>query len=187
MKKLFKNLFTSLTIAFSFSVYAEEFTFDSNIKYKKNDSAEFIELKSQQPLLIQAGEKVFVNTAEGIPLIIFSAASNNTKINIPSTQLSMMALEQSMPYFEKTTNEILEGIRAVDRLISKRDYAAALIKITALKDKYKGLSSILFLSGSANYLSNNKAAAIKDLESGLLISPDNTSAKKLLEKVKKEI
>lgn len=187
MENQLKFFLTCLVIIFSFHVDAEEITFDSNVKYKKNDSTETVELKAQQPLALQAGEKVFVNTSEGIPLIIFSASYSNTKINIPNTQLSMMALEQSIPYFEKTTNDILEGLRRVDSLISKRDYTQAVIKITALKEKYKGLSSVLFLSGTANYLSNNKTAAIKDLESGLLISPDNSSAKKLLEKIKKEI
>lgn len=181
-------LFTILSVlTITCSVNAEEIIFESSVKYKKNEATEFTELKAQESLAIGKGDRVFVNTQEGIPLIILSAQQANSKITIPNIQLSMVALEQSRPYLEKTTNEVIEGLRRVENLISKRDYTQAVTRITALKEKYKGLSAVLFLSGTANYLANNKTAAIKDLESGLLINPENSSAKRLLEKIKKEI
>lgn len=181
-------LFTILSVfTLSTGVFAEEITFDSNIKYKKNEATEFTELKAQESLTLEKGDRIFVNMNEGIPLLIFSANQTSSKINIPNSQISMVALEQSKPYLEKTANDVIEGIRRVENLISRRDYAQAVTRITTLKEKYKGLSSVLFLSGTANYLANNKTAAIKDLESGLLINPENSSAKKLLEKIKKEI
>lgn len=187
MKVSFKYCFIYINFLFSLSVNAEEITFDANIKYKKNDATEFTELKAQQPLVLQSGDKALINTNEGIPFLIFSSQNSNTKINIPHSQISLVALEQTMPFLEKTTSDIIEAVRKVDSLISKRDYALALTTITVLKEKYKGLSTILFLSGTANYLNNNKQAAIKDLEGGLAINPDNSSAKKLLEKIKKEL
>ena len=176
-----------MLLIFSSALQAEEITFDTNIKYKKNDSVEFVELKAQQPLILEAGDKALVNTIEGIPFLVFSAQNSSSKINIPHSQISLMALEQAAPFLEKTTSDIIEGVRKVDNLIGKRDYGTALTAVTVLKEKYKGQSTILFLSGTANYLSNNKQAAIKDLEGGLAINPDNSSAKKLLEKIKKEL
>ncbi len=182
--KIFLLVFIS---SFNFSVFAEEIIFDTNVKIKKNDATEFTELKAQQALTLDNGDKALVSTNDGIPLFIFSAARSNSRIEIPSTQLSMVALEQAAPFLEKTTNEIIDGLRRVDSLISKRDYTQAVTKIAALKEKYKGLSAVLFLSGTANYLANNKSTAVKDLESGLIINPENSSAKKLLEKIKKEL
>ncbi len=174
-------------IVFSLNIQAAEVVFESNIKYKKNEATEFAELKTQEPLVMENGDRVFVSMNEGIPLLILSASQTNSKITIPNSQLSMVALEQTRPYLEKTTNEIIEGLRRVEYLISRRDYTQAVNRITALKEKHKGLSSVLFLSGTANYLANNKSVAIKDLENGLIINPEDSSAKKLLEKIKKEI
>lgn len=187
MKVSFRTIFIYMLFIFSTTVGAEEITFDANIKYKKNDATEFTELKAQQPLVLEAGDKALVNTNEGLPFLIFSAKNSSSKINIPHSQISMAVLEQAAPFLEKATSDIVEGVRKVDSLISKRDYSSALTTVTALKEKYKGQSTILFLSGTANYLSNNKQAAIKDLEGGLAINPDNSSAKKLLEKIKKEL
>lgn len=172
---------------FSTTLRAEEITFDTNVKYKKNDSVDFTELKAQQPLVLQAGDKALVNTGEGIPFLVFSAQNSSSKINIPHSQISMVALEQAAPFLEKATSDIIEGVRKVDGLIAKRDYNTALTTVSGLKEKYKGQSTILFLSGTVNYLNNNKQAAIKDLEGGLAINSDNSSAKKLLEKIKKEL
>lgn len=187
MRVPFQNYIVYMSLLFSVAARAEEITFDSNIKFKKNDATEFTELKAQQPLVLAAGEKALISTNDGIPFLIFSSQNSNAKINIPSSQISMVALEQTTPFLEKTTSDIIEGVRKVDNLISKRDYALALTTVTVLKEKYKGLSTILFLSGTANYLNNNKQAAIKDLEGGLSIQPENSSAKKLLEKIKKEL
>lgn len=187
MKVPFQIYFAYMLMFFSVALRAEEFTFDSNIKYKKNDATEFTELKAQQVLVLQAGDKALINTHDGIPFLIFSSQNSNAKISVPNSQISLVALEQTTPFLEKTTSDIIEGVRKVDSLISKRDYALALTTVTVLKEKYKGLSTILFLSGSANYLNNNKQAAVKDLEGGLAINPENSSAKKLLEKIKKEL
>lgn len=146
-----------------------------------------MDLKAQQPLAIEAGESVFVSTPDGLPFVILSASHSQSKINIPSSQISLLSVEQASPHLEKMSNEVIDGLRRVDGMISKRDYSAALTKVTALKEKYKSLSSVLFLSGTVNYLSNNKSAAAKDLEKGLAINPENSSAKKLLEKIKKEL
>lgn len=184
-----KNLIKAVIICSFpfFSVQAEEIVFDSNVKFKKNNSTEFVELKAQQPLVIEAGESAFVSTQEGLPFVILSASRSNSTINIPSSQISLMSIEQASSYLEKTANEVVDGIRRVDRLITKRDYSTALNTITKLKEKYNNISSILFLSGTINYLSNNKSVAVKDLEKGLTINPENSSAKKLLEKIKKEL
>jgi hypothetical protein len=187
MKVPFQNYFIYMLLLFSSTLCAEEITFDTNVKYKKNEATEFVELKAQQPLFLKAGDKAFVNTNDGIPFIVFSSQNSSSKINIPNSQISLVALEQTTPFLEKTTSDIIEGVRKVDNLISKRDYALALTTVTVLKEKYKGLSTVLFLSGTANYLNNNKQAAIKDLEGGLAINPENSSAKKLLEKIKKEL
>jgi hypothetical protein len=187
MKTLFKAYFIFMTYTFSNILYAEEITFDSNIKYKKNEATEFIELKAQQNLSLKAGDRALIHTPDGIPFLIFSARNSDSKMNISKSQISLAALEQVTPFLEKTTSDIIDGVRKVDNLISKRNYSLALTTITALKEKYKGLSTILFLSGTTNYLNNNKQAALKDLESGLAINPENSSAKKLLEKIKKEL
>lgn len=181
-----KNLFLMLFL-FSVGLPAQEIIFDTNIKYKKNDTNEYVELKAQQPLSLQAGERILVSAHSGIPLLILAPAQASSKIQITQSQLSMAALDQVSPYLERTTSDIIDGVRRVDNLISKRDYSQALSTVNALKEKYRGLSTLLFLSGTANYLNNNKSAALKDLEEGLSISPDNSSAKKLLEKIKKEL
>ncbi len=167
--------------------FAESITFDSPVRYLKNEDNQYIELKSKEELILKSGDKVFVNPNDNLPFFIYSTSSDKTFIHIPGNQLKNLDQERTTAQVEKMTNSVLGQIRQIDSMIASRNFKEALNQVNDLKLKYRHLSEIYFLSGTVNYLLNNKSVAIKDLESGLSINAENKAAKKLLETARKEL
>ena len=162
---------------------AEELTFATNVRYKRPDENSFIELKSGEKLSLKQGDSLLITTSEGLPMLIYSTKSASSQIHIPNADLQSIMQEQLKSALEKSTQEIVEGLRRTEALIQKRDYAQALSTISPLKEKYKTISSVLFMSGTVHYLMNNKDLAIEELQQGLLLDPENIPAKNLLQKL----
>jgi len=163
---------------------AEEISFESDVSYKKNDQQEFTEVKSGEKIELSRGDNAFVTTKQGIGIFILSPEKSDAQIVIPDTSVNQSIFEQLRPTLEKDTSEIVDGLRKTEALVQKRDYNQASQIILALKQKYKNISSILFMNATIRYLLNDKNAAIEDLTKGLEIDPTNESAKKLLSQLK---
>jgi hypothetical protein len=179
-------ILTSLGLVAFFGHVAksEEITFDSEVHYKKEMQNAFSDLKKGEVLQLKTGETALVSTAQGMPLLVYSAQNKNSQVHVNDENLNSLLQEQLQPALEKATAEIIEGIRRTEGLLQKRDYVQALAVISPIKEKYHTISTVLFLSATAHYLSNNKGPAMEDLQKGLQLDPNNEPAKKLLEKLK---
>lgn len=163
---------------------AGEVIFESDVQVKKNAQNSFENLKAGQSLPLQAGDSFFVITPQNIPLLIFSPSKTNAKFVVADTNISTALQEQLQPVVQKATTEIIDGLRRTEALIQKKDYQQAATIVVSLKSKYPNISSLLFMSGTLNYLTNNKSAAVEDLQRGLSLDPGNEPAKKLLAQLK---
>ena len=179
-----KYFSTFLIFAYCTNSFAETLTFETDVEYKKNNQQNFTSLKSGQKIELEKGENAFIISKKNIPMLIFSAKSSDAMITIPEASMSAGVIELVNSHVEKSTDEIIEGIRKAESFLQKRDYNQASQILTFLKQKYKNNSSILFMSASIHYLKNDKQSAINDLQEGLVINPTNENAKKLLSKLK---
>lgn len=179
-----KYFSTFLILAHCSISFAENLTFETDVQYKKNNQQNFETLKSGQKLDLEKGENAFIISKKNIPMLVFSAKSSDATITIPEASMSAGVIELVNSHIEKSTDEIIEGIRKAESFIQKRDYTQASQIVGFLKQKYKNNSSILFMSASIHYLKNDKQNAINDLQEGLEINPTNENAKKLLSKLK---
>jgi hypothetical protein len=178
-----KYFFLLLVVYPTAFCFGEEISFESNVSYKKNDQADFTQAKDGDKIHLERGENIFVIT-KNMPLFILAPTKSEAIITIPDASINSAIFEQVRPSIEKNTSEIIDGIRKTESLIQKRDYNQASQIIINLKQKYRNISSILFMSATVRYLLNDKSAATEDLEKGLEIDPTNESAKKLLSKLK---
>jgi Flp pilus assembly protein TadD len=174
----------SLTAFFGLNAKSEEITFDSEVHYKKEMQSAFSDLKKGDVLQLKTGETALVSTAQGMPLLVYSAQNKNSQVHVDDENLNSLLQEQLQPALEKATGEIISGIRRTEGLLQKRDYVQALAVISPIKEKYPAISSVLFLSATVHYLSNNKGPAMEELQKGLQLDPNNEPAKKLLDKLK---
>jgi len=163
---------------------AEEISFESNMLVKKGDQNNYEQLKAGDKIQLSQGESLMAFSSQNVPLLIYSTSSKTSQIRILDTNLSVAMVQLLQPQLQKSTNEILDVVRKVESLIQKRDYTQASQLIVPLREKYKDVSSVLFLSGTVRYLMNDKAQAIDDLQKGLAIDPNDENAKKLLAKLK---
>jgi tetratricopeptide (TPR) repeat protein len=164
--------------------FSEEITFESDVIYKLEGRTGFEQLKGSSPLKLRAGESALVSTSQGLSLLVYSPKNEKAQIKVSDADLNQLTRDQLRPALEKATNEIIEGLRKAESSIQRRDYDQALQISSALKTKYPSVSSILFTNATANYLTNNKAAAIEDLQKGLALDPNDAPATKLLKKLK---
>lgn len=165
-------------------VYAGKITFESDVKVKKTEQSNFEDLKAGDSFTLNSGDQVFAITKQGLPLLIFSPSSKNSNLVVQSVSLNAAMTEQLQPTLNKATNEVIDGLRKAESFMQKRDYTQATTVTNQLKQKYGNISSVLFLSGTLNFLMNNKSTAIEDLQKGLAIDPSNEAAKKLLSQLK---
>lgn len=181
------NFYHFLTILFFCShqfVQASEIVFESNVQFKRNNQANFESLKAGDSLSLKSGENAFVITPQNIPVLVYSVQKEGSKITIADSNITTALLEQLQPSLQKATNEIIDGLRKAETLVQKREISQASSITSTLKEKYRNISSVLFMSGTIFYLMNNKASAIEDLQNGLRLDPNNEPAKKLLIQLK---
>lgn len=176
--------FYIMTIFFLTSAYAEQVSFESEAQYKKNLQDSFSNLPVGESIQLRSGESILGLTKAGIPLLIVSTSNDNSKIFISDANLNSLIQDRLQPLIESSTSEIIDVLRKAEVLIQKRDYSQALSLINPIKQKYKNISSLLFMSGTIFYLMNNKTSAIEDLQNGLKIESNNEPAKKLLAQLK---
>lgn len=164
--------------------FASEIFFESAVQIKKNNQSVFMPLPAGQSLPMQAGESAFILTSQNIPVLIYAIQNKDSKITLEDSNVSAAIQEYLTPNLQKATHEIIEGLRKTEALIQKRDLSQAVTIVTALKEKYQNIPSVLFMSGTVHYLMNKKSSAIEDLQKGLMIDSNNESAKKLLAQLK---
>lgn len=181
--------FCSLSILLSILVapfgmaFAQSISFDSDIRYKKLEDSNFVELKADQKLKLKKGENALILAKFSIPILVYSPMDESSVLKFNQANFQELMQEQMQESLNTATNELIEGIRKTEALLQKRDFPQALTTISELKNKYPKVSEVLFLSGTVQYLSNNKTAATDDLTAGLALDPKNSSAQKLLKKM----
>lgn len=163
---------------------AQVISFESDVRYKKLEDSKYIDLKSNQNLTLKKGENALILTKTGIPVLVYTPIDTDSTLKITESNLQALMQEQMQTSLNAAANEVVDGIRKVEGLLQKREYQQALVGITQLKGKYPRIATVLFLSGTVQYLSNNKPAAIEDLTAGLIIDPQNAAAQKLLSELK---
>lgn len=184
MRLTLSQIFLTCIFLLSATAHADGFSFTTDVRFKKTEQNFFTDLKAGESLNVPSGEVAMVLTPQGLPLLIFSPQSKNSQIALPDSDIQTVMQEQLRPTLEKSTREIVEGLRRTESALQKRDYNQALATITPLKDKYKNLSSVLFMSGTVHYLMNNKTLAAEELQQGLAIDPENAAAKNLLQQLR---
>jgi hypothetical protein len=160
--------------------FAFEVKIEGEGKIKLLDEKEFIEKKSGDTFKIPNGSTAIYVPKYGIPMLINSPEEKRSELVLKQEDENDILQAKIQPYVEQFVTEITSEIKKVEIAIQRKEYNEASRIVGSLKEKYKNISAILFLSGSLNYLMNNKAAAKSDLEKGLALEPNNTPAKKLL-------
>ncbi len=163
---------------------ASEVIFQSNVQFKKNEQTNFESLNAGESLNLKSGESAFIITPQNIPLLVYAIQKDGSKITVADSNVSTAIAEQLQPSLQKATTEIIEGLRKAEALVQKRDFSQAASITSSLKEKYRNISSVLFMSGTVFYLMNNKTSAVEDLQNGLRLDPNNEPAKKLLGQLK---
>ena len=164
--------------------FAADIVFESDVQIKRNSLGNLESIKTGDLIKLAPGENIFVSTPQGLPMLIYSVQKDSSKVTVSNIMISTAVQEQLQPALEKSTAEIIEGLRRAEVLVQKRELNQAATITNSLKEKYKYVSSIWFLSGTIAFLQNSKTTAIEDLEKGLRLDPDNDPAKKLLTKLK---
>lgn len=184
-KKCMKTLQILFMVSLSsFSANAVELSFDADMQVKKVSEKTFASVKSGDTLPLDSGEAAIVLPARGLPVIVVSPSSGKNSITIKDSHFEQILVEKTQAAISSATNEIVRGLRQAEAQIQKRDYMKARTDLEILKKKYPQVSSILFLSGTANYLANDRKTAIDDLTQGLVLDPQNEEAKKLLQQLR---
>lgn len=175
---------STLLLLIGLSSFAQTVSFETEVRYKKMEDAGYSDLKSNQSINLKKGENALILTKTGVPVLIYTPLDTDSTLKITESNLQSLMQEQMQASLNAAANEVVDGIRKVEALLQKREYQQALVGITQLKGKYPRISTVLFLSGTVQYLSNNKSAAIEDLNAGLVIDPQNSAAQKLLNELK---
>lgn len=167
------------------SLSAQTLSFDTDIEYKKNQDTVFTELKLGQTIKLVPGDFVFAETKDNLPILILAAKSDKTSIKVTNADIRRYFLKKLSEQVNADVSEIIEVIRKSEILMQKREYTQAINILNPAREKFPNNSEVLFLSGTLNYLLNNKNLAKDELEKGLAINPKNTAAQKLLESIKR--
>lgn len=169
---------------FSFHAKAAELSFESDAKVKKANQTTFLSVKSGEAIPYNSEEPLLAITQRGLPILVYCPNAKTQKTTILDTDMSAALQEELRPTLEIQTNDIITQIRKAESLIKRKDYQQAQNIVGMLKEKYKDISSILFMSGTVSYLLDNKNQAIEDLQKGLSIDPSDEAAKRLLTQLK---
>ncbi len=180
----FKISFTAVVILCAQATRATDVVFESDVQIKRNDQNSFENLKAGQSIPLNAGDSVFALNGQNMPVLIVAPVKDKGRVVVADSNMSLAIQSQLQATLQKSTSEIIDGLRKAEGLIQKKDFNQASTIILSLKSKYKDISSLLFMSGTLSYLQNNKSAAIEDLQRGLSLDPNNEPAKKLLTQLK---
>src|ERR1700733_16096373 len=96
-----------LILLLALEAKAEEFTFDSDVHYKKEMQGVFQDLKKGETLQLKSGETALVSTSQGLPILIYSAQNKNSQVHIDDSNLNTIIQEQLQPALEKSTAEVV--------------------------------------------------------------------------------
>lgn len=178
-----KSFAVFLIVIFASPSFATEVRFEGAARVKRGNSA-FEDVKEGQSIELKAGESVLALPRQGLPLMIFQPASSSSKIVVSDADLREAVRAELQPKLESATSEIVNGLRKAESFIQRKNHEQARAIVGELKQKYPGISSVLFLSGTVNYLLNDRASAIEDLQAGLALDSTNDPARRLLERLK---
>ncbi len=165
---------------------AEDIFFESEVRVKRENQNSFEALKPNSPLKLKAGESALVSTAQGFPMLIYAPSSPSAQIKVADVNLEVFAQDSLRPQLEKSTRDVVNTLRKVDAFIERREYDQALAILAPVRAKYPNISQVLFASATVNYLTNNRALAVDDLQKGLELDPEDAAAKKLLARLKEK-
>lgn len=178
-----KTSFFITSFLISSFAFAATLNLQTNAQVRKLDESVFAEKKSGDSLQLEPGESILIVPQKSVPLI-YTVASPNATVTISDANVSEALSEKIQEPVEKATNEIVSRMTEAQIHIQKRNYSQAAAIVSDLKQKYPRVSAVRFLSGTIQYLNNNKVAAAEDLQIGLQIEPNNEAAKKLLGQIK---
>ena len=170
----------------SLSAVAGDISFESEVRFKRENKQAFETLKVGEVLKLKSGESALVSTAQGFPMLIYSPSGEGSQVKVADVNLEVFAQDALRPQLEKSTREVVNILRKVDTYIDRREYDQALATLAPLRAKYPNISSVLFASATVNYLTNHRATAVEDLQKGLELDPDDAAAKKLLARLKEK-
>lgn len=168
----------------SVPAFGAEIIFDADTRVKMSGAQNFSDQKAGTSIELKPGSDILILSKKNFPMIIMTPQSGSSKVKITDGLMEQVLTEQIQPAVQSATSDILKELKKTELLIQKRELNQALAIVTVLKQKYKNISSILFMSGTVFYLLNNKTNAIEDLEAGLKLDPTDEAAKKLLERLK---
>lgn len=183
-KILLPILFVTFAASLGLRARAAELVFESDTKAKKSNQSQFQTIHAGEAIPFDSSDPLLVITQKGLPILFYCPNSKSAKATILDADVSTALQEELRPTLQMQTNEIITQLRRAESLIQKKDYNQALSVITVLKEKYKEISPILFMSGTIYYLLNNKPLAIEELQKGLALDPQDDSAKRLLTQLK---
>lgn len=161
-----------------------EIIFESDIQFKRPEQNSFESLKAGQGIPLKAGDYIFAMTSHNLPLLVVAPEKERSRVVVSNVLLSSSLQLQLKPHLQKATTEIIEGLRQAETLIQKKDLSQATALITSLKNKYQDIPSLIFMSGTLAYLTNDKNTAVQELQRGLELDPGNEPARKLLKQLK---
>lgn len=150
---------------------------------KKDSSSDTVLLKAGTVLTMDRGETLYAMPNGGLPFFIMNPLSDDSKITLAAGDVQTMVQAQLSENIGKGVNEVIGALRKAETLMSKKDFTQALNVLGPIKEKHPRVAEIYFLSASLHFLTKNSSAAIEDLQKGLIISPEDPTAKKLLESI----
>ena len=178
-------LLTYLFLFTAFNAQAAVVEFETSARVGQMDSDKLNSFSAGQRLDLKDGQAYVVVPEGQLPWLIFNPANRNSQIKLSSSKSEALYQNLMQPVLDRQLNEILNEVNRVQMMIQKRDYSNAVTQARQLKEKYPRLATVYFLSGTANFMANNKSVASEDFKRGLEIDPKNDWAKSLQEKLQK--
>ncbi len=179
------NLFFVVLLC-SFMANAVEVRTEMNTNFRRSGQVQSEALPSGQSMTMVEGEQVIFSGENQLPLLVIAAGSEKSVVTIKKDTSQELVREATYKGINNAVSEIVAKLLNVEVMIKNRRFAEAKNLLQDLKEKYPQISSVHFASGTTNFLMNNRAVAIADLEKGLTIDPENSDAKKLLERIKRD-
>ncbi len=180
--------YVNLLICLSFFThhsFAAVVEFETPARVSEMDSDKSNLFTSGQHLDLKDGQAYVVVPEGQLPWLFFAPSSRDSKIKLTASKSEALYQNLMQPALDRQLNDILNQINRVQMMIQKRDYSNAVTQAGQLKEKYPRLATVYFLSGTANFMANNKSGANEDFKKGLEIDPNNDWAKSLQEKLQK--
>lgn len=181
----YAKFLTNLVFLIPVSGYAASVEFEIPARVRQMDSDKLELFNTGQKLDLKNGQAYVVLPDGQLPWLFFSPTNSSSSIKVSAAQTASVYQSLMQPVLDRQLNEILSEVNQVQALIQKRDFSSAIAQAARLKEKYPKLATAYFLSGTANFMANNKNLANEELKKGLAIDPSNDWAKTLQEKLQK--